>query len=119
MDGPGNALRNAGAPILDLDVNRVGHHDRGFGRVEDDDGFAPIGAAHLLQRLGGGLSELVDIAAGAGAGAFGGNGGDDLGISGSRHPGYGIHNRDGGLTAAGYHVDIHLVFNPLEIDAGY
>jgi hypothetical protein len=49
-------------------MHGVAHHQRGFGRVDDDDGLALLGAAHLLDRARGGAGEFVDVLARAGAG---------------------------------------------------
>jgi hypothetical protein len=60
----------SGSPLGQA-VHGVAHDQRRLGRVDDDDGLALLRAAHLLDRAGGGAGELVDVLAGAGAGALG------------------------------------------------
>ncbi len=88
-------------------VHGVAHDQRRLGRVEDDDRLALLGAADLLDRAGGGAGEFVDVLAGARADRLGGGGGDDLGVGHRLHAGHRRDHRDGGLAAAGDHVDVH------------
>jgi hypothetical protein len=50
--------------------DRVAHDQRRLGRVQHDDRLALGCAAHGLDGLRGGLGELVDVGARAGAGAL-------------------------------------------------
>ena len=42
-------------------IDRIAHDQRRLCRIEDDDGLATIGAAHLLDRPRGRLRGLVDV----------------------------------------------------------
>ena len=69
-----------GMTVIGETENRVAHDQRGFDRVENDDGFAPRCAAHAFDSARRGLRKLVDIGAGAGAGGFARDTGDDLAV---------------------------------------
>ena len=88
-------------------MHRVAHDQRGLGRVDDDDGLAFFGAAHLLDGAGGGAGKFVNVFARAGAYGLGGRRGDNFGIGHGLDAGHRCHQRDRRLPAAGHHVDVH------------
>src|SRR5690606_5149980 len=90
-------------------VDGVAHQQRRFGRVEDDDRLALGGTADHLDGAGGGFGEFIDVGTGAGAGGLAGDGGDDFRVVDVGHGGHGRDHRDGGLAAAGDHVDVRGV----------
>jgi len=99
--------------------HRVAHHQRRVGRVQDDDGLAALGAADLLDCRLGGLSELVDVGAGAWAGGLGRDRGDDLGVPDGRDPVDGGDDGNRGLPAAGHHVHVGGLEVGVEVDRGH
>src|SRR5262249_26100836 len=92
------------------------HDQRGLGRVQDDDRLAALGAAYHLNGLRGGLRELVYVRPGAGTGGARGDGGDDLGVAHGGDSCDGRDHWDGGLAAAGHHVDVSAVEVLVEVD---
>jgi len=55
----------------------------------------------------GGAGEFVNVFACAGACGTAGHRGHNLGVTHGLHAAHGVHHRDGGLAAAGDHIDIH------------
>src|SRR5690606_16394856 len=101
---------------LGQDEHGVAHDHRWLGGVHDDDRPALLRPANDFDGLRGGFGELVDVGAGSGTGGFRGNRGNDLAVMHLGDPRHRRHHRDGGLAAAGDHVDVELVQVLLKID---
>ena len=70
--------------ILRQAIDRVAHHQRRLGGIDDDYRLAPRCATDIDDGLRSGLGELVDVCARAGSGAFAGGAAMEMTVNGGR-----------------------------------
>ena len=87
----------------------VAHDHWRIGGVQDDDRLAALGTADGLDALAGGLGELVDVGPGARPRRDGCDRRDDLRVGHVDDARHRVDDRDGGLPAAGDHVDVRRI----------